>query len=147
LGIARKCPDRRGRGAAALVCGRALRLVGGDGFQHLVAGRWMVEGAQRRQRLACRHLLRRALRPPRAGSMNAVAKAHHRRVLAAMTRTRSADDLVLGRRQEPLLRNFLPPAFVVVVRPRLDVYQAAAEQPVDGPVTLAWEVGASDGLE
>ena len=79
--------------------------------------------------------------------MNAVAKAHHRRVLAAMTRTRSADDLVLGRRQESLLRDFLQPAFVVVVRPRLHVDQATAEQPVGGAVALVEEDRTDDGLE
>src|SRR2546426_12662001 len=101
----------------------------------------MVEGAQGRQGFPCRHLLRRALRPSRASSMNTVAETHHRRVLAAMTRAGGADDLVLRGRQESLLRDFLQPALVVVIRPRLHVDQATAEQLVGRPVSLVEEDG------
>src|SRR2546430_15733523 len=79
--------------------------------------------------------------------MNPVAKAHHRRVLAAMTRAGGADDLVLRGRQESLLRDFLQPAFVVVIRPRLHIDQAAAEQAVGGAVALVEKDRPDDGLE
>ena len=64
-----------------------------------------------------------------------------------MARSGGGHDLVLRRRQEAFLGNLLQPALVVVIRPRLDVDQAATEQAIRGPIALVQEDGSDDGLE
>src|SRR5712691_9250891 len=96
----------------------------------------MVERPQRGERLTCRHLLGVTLGSAAAFSTYAVAEADLGGVFTAMPRAGGADDVVLRCRQEALLRHLLKAALVVVVRPRLHVDQAAAEQFVGGSVTL-----------
>src|ERR1700730_772210 len=99
----------------------------------------MVEGAKGREGFARRHLLGVAFGPTAALSADAIAEADLGRVFAAMPRTGGTHDVVLRRGQESLLGHLLQAALVVVVRPRLHIDQAAAEQFVGRPVTLVEE--------
>src|SRR5437870_4724817 len=92
----------------------------------------MIEGAQRGERLARRHLLGVAFGSPAAFSTDAVAEADLGRVFTPVPGAGGADNVVLRGRQEALLRHLLETAFVIVVRPCPHVDQAAAEQFVGG---------------
>jgi hypothetical protein len=118
-----------------------------DGFEDFVLDGWMIERPERGKRFPSRHLLGGSLCPAGASSPNAVAEGHHRGVLTPMPGTGRTHDLVLWRRQEPLLGDFLQSPLVVVVRPRLHVDQAAAEQSVSGAVTLIEKDRPDNGLE
>src|ERR1700724_2136832 len=107
----------------------------------------MVECPKRREGFARRHLLGVAFGPTAALSADAVAEADLGRVFAAMPWTGGTDDVVLRRGQESLLRHLLQTALVVVVRPRLHVDQAPAEELVGRTVTLVEEDGANHGFE
>ena len=104
----------------------------------------LTEGGQRFPR---GHLLRPLLGPAATFAVDGSGKANRRRVFAPVSRSGRGDDLIMGRREIALLGNLLEPALVVVVRPRLHVDEAAAENAIGGPISLIQENGPDDRLK
>src|SRR2546421_10313552 len=102
----------------------------------------MIERPERREGFARGHLLGIAFGSSSALPADAVAEGDLGGIFAPVARAGGADDVVLRRGQEALLGHFLEAALIVVVRPGLDVGQAAAEQPVGGAVSLVEEDSA-----